>query len=346
MISTKRKHIRGVIYMKNNILIGAFLALLASASWGAMFPVADAAFHYIDPFYFTILRYVPVAIMLMVILYFKEGKEAFRTEGKFLHLWFYGTMGFTVYNLLIFYGQNLLGDAGVLLASVMEALAPIITVLILWLVFRNRPHGFTIFTIIGAFIGVLFVVTNGNFASLFGAGRLVPLFILFFAAMGWAFYTMGGSEFPKWSVLRYSTLTVTYGILTATVVVLILTLVGYIEVPTLANIYTIRYHMLFMIFLPGLFALLFWNKAAVMLKPINAILFINFAPVTTIIIRLIQGHTISFYEWLGVGLVSAMIILNNLYQRYLIAKEKKFEREVEEKTHYQQGASCDIQTSS
>ncbi len=319
--------------MKNNILIGALLALLASASWGAMFPIADAAFYYIDPFYFTILRYVPVAIILIVLLYFKEGKEAFKTEGKGFQLWFYGTMGFTVYNLLIFYGQNLLGDAGVLLASVMEALAPIVTVLILWLVFRNRPYVFTIFTIIGAFIGVLFVVTNGNFASLFGAGRLFPLFVLLLAAAGWAFYTMGGSEFPKWSVLRYSTLTVTYGILTATAVVFILTLIGYVEVPTLANIYTIRYHMLFMIFLPGLFALLFWNKAAVMLKPINAILFINFAPVTTIIIRLFQGHTISNYEWLGVGLVSSMIILNNLYQRYVLYRERHKDEQLERQTY-------------
>src|SRR5690625_1445241 len=120
--------------MNNRILVGAILAAIASMSWGAMFPVANHAFLYISPFYFTLIRYIPVAVILIVLLYFIEGKAAFKPEGKGLKLWFYGTMGFTIYNLFIFWGQDLLGDSGVLLASVMEALAPIISILIVWYV--------------------------------------------------------------------------------------------------------------------------------------------------------------------------------------------------------------------
>ena len=85
--------------------------------------------------------------------------------------------------------------------------------------------------------------------------------------------------------------------------------------------------MLFMIFIPGLLALLFWNKGVTMLKPINAILFINFAPVTTIIIRMIQGHTISVYEYVGVGIVCLAIILNNLHQRMMLQKNSVIKQE-------------------
>lgn len=307
--------------MRNSILIGAILCAIASMSWGAMFPVADHAFQYIDPFYFTIIRYLPVTVLLVVFLYFIEGKQAFKLEGHGFMIWFFGTMGFTIYNLFIFWGQNLLGDAGVVLASIMEALAPIISILIVWILTKKRPYTFTILTVFGAFIGVLLVVTNGNFLSLFGPGRSIPLIILFLAAAGWALYTFGGSQFPKWSVLRYSTLTCLYGTLTATVVVIFSSVFGYVEVPTLQEIYTVRYNMLFMITLPGIFALLFWNKGVVMLKPINAILFINLAPVTTIVIRLIQGHTITGYEWAGAAIVCSMIILNNLYQRMLQKRE-------------------------
>src|SRR5699024_3634357 len=56
------------------------------------------------------------------------------------------------------------------------------------------------------------------------------------------------------------------------------------------------------------------------LTPINAILFINFAPVTTVVIQMIQGYKISFFEYLGVFIVCLMIILNNLYQRMMIKK--------------------------
>ncbi|MBF4500724.1 DMT family transporter [Savagea sp. SN6] len=309
--------------MRNNIFVGALLAIIASASWGAMFPVANDAFLHIDPFYFTIIRYLPVALILSVALWMVEGKEAFKTEGNGFQIWFFGTMGFTVYNLFIFWGQNMLGDSGVVLASIMESLAPIISVLIVWGLYKQRPHAFTMFTVVGAFVGVLLVVTNGDFLSLFGPGRLVPFIILLIAAGGWAFYTIGGSVFPRWTVLRYSALSVLYGTLTATVVVMISSLIGWIDVPTMAEVYTVRYHMLFMIFIPGLLALIFWNQAVVILKPINAILFINVAPVTTIIIRVLQGYTVSFYEIAGVLIVSVMIIANNLYQRSLLQHERR-----------------------
>lgn len=307
--------------MRNSIFIGAILSAIAAASWGAMFPVANDAFKHINPFYFTIIRYLPVAAILVVVLYFVEGKEAFKTKGNGFKIWVYGTMGFTIYNLFIFWGQDLLGDPGVLLASIMEALAPVISVLIIWFLHNTRPYTFTISAILIAFVGVLLVITNGDFSLLFGAGRLVPLIILLLAAGGWAAYTIGGGEFDGWSVLRYSTLSCLYGTLTALAVVIAVSLFGWIEVPTLHEVYMVRYNMLFMIFVPGLLALIFWNQGVKILTPINAILFINFAPVTTVVIQMIQGYTISFFEYLGVFIVCLMIVLNNLYQRMMIKKK-------------------------
>src|SRR5699024_2390624 len=136
--------------MKHNIWLGALLCGIASISWGAMFPVANDAFHYINPLYFTLIRYIPVGYMLVLFLYFIEGKKSFRLEGKGLAIWFFGTMGFTIYNIFIFWGQDLLQDQGVLLASIMEALAPILSIFILWFVYNNRPHRFTMIAIAGA----------------------------------------------------------------------------------------------------------------------------------------------------------------------------------------------------
>lgn len=313
--------------MKNNMFIGSLMAIFASASWGAMFPVAEHAFQYISPFYFTIIRYIPVAVILVMLLYFIEGKRSFKTDGNGFRLWFFGTMGFTVYNLFIFWGQNLLGGPGVLLASIMEALAPIVSILIVWFVKKSRPHAFTMFCIVAAFIGVLLVVTNGDFSVLFGLNRLFPLVILLLAAVGWAIYTFGGNEFNGWSVLRFSALSSLYGTITATIVVTVLTIFGMVEVPTLHEVYMVRYDMLFMIFIPGLLALLLWNKGVEILKPINAILFINFAPVTTIIIRMLQGYPISVYEFSGAAIVCLAIVFNNVHQRMLMSKTSLVDKE-------------------
>src|SRR5690625_4220949 len=282
-----------------------------------MFPVADDAFNYISPYYFTLYRYIPVTIILVIALLIFEGKKAFNTNGQGLILWMFGIMGFVFYNLLIFVGQDMIGDDGVLIASIMEGAAPIISIIVMWIAYKHKPSLFTFITIIVAFIGVYFVVTNGDASLLIGDNRLFPLFVLFIAALGWAVYTIGGGHFNKWSVLRYSTLSVLYGTATAVVVVLIGSLFGLIPVPTMEETLSVKYHMAYMIILPGVIALLGWNKAVQILTPINAILFINFAPVTTIVISVIQGHAIGTSDIIGVALVILSIIANNMYDRYV-----------------------------
>lgn len=301
--------------MKGKLLIGAVLAILASASWGSMYPIAEDALLHIDPFYFTLVRYIPIAIVFAIALQISEGRNAFRSEGNFGSILFFGIMGFTIYNLFIFWGQNLLGSEGVVLASVMESLSPVMAILVIWLIYRQKINLFTIIVIAGAFIGVLLVITKGDFGSLLSASRLIPLIILLIAAAGWAFYTIGGSRFPNWSVLRYSALSVIYGTAASTIAILALSAVGVIPFPNWNALFEIKYHIIYLILFPGLLSIIAWNQAVIYLKPINTILFINVAPITTIIIRVFQGRQINRFEVIGVALVCLMIVLNNIYQR-------------------------------
>src|SRR5699024_5897700 len=129
--------------MKHNIWLSVLLCGIASISWGSRFPVAKDAFYYINTFYFSLIRYNTFVVICDLLLYFIESKKRLRLEGKGLSIWFFGTMVFTIYNIFIFWGQDLLQYQGVLLASIMEALAPILSIFILWYVYNNRPHRFT-----------------------------------------------------------------------------------------------------------------------------------------------------------------------------------------------------------
>lgn len=304
--------------MKNKVLLGAFLCFIASASWGAMFPVANHAFNYIDPFYFTIFRYIAVTVMLAVLLLWKEGKEAFRFEGKGLSLWFFGTMAFTVYNLLIFWGEDLLGEPGVMVASIMESLMPMISILIVWLLSRNRPHGITLFFVFTAFVGVSLVISKGDFgAFLTATSDIVPSLLIFIAVVGWVVYTMGGSKFSEggWSALRFSTLSCLLGTTTATVVTVLITFSGYVTVPTMETIQIVSPHLAFMIVFPGFIALLGWNIGVAILSPLNALLFINFVPVTTLVISIAQGNQLTAYDYIGTAFIIVSLISNNIFVR-------------------------------
>ncbi|MBM4763803.1 DMT family transporter [Bacillus sp. B15-48] len=310
--------------MKNNVLWGAFLCFIAAASWGAMFPVAHSAFKHIDPFYFTIIRYGAVTIVLVALLLWKEGKQAFQFEGKGLHLWFFGTMAFTVYNLFIFWGEDLLGEPGVMVASIMESLMPMISVVIVWMFLHKRPHFFTLLCVIVSFIGAMLVITKGDIKTFLSAtDEFIPSTLIFIAVIGWVIYTMGGSEFRGWSALRYSTLTCLLGTLTALVVVIGVTLTGYISVPSKEVIIATSPHLLFMIIFPGLIALLGWNIGVSILSPINALLFINFVPVTTLTISIFQGNHVTMFDLVGTLFIIVSLVSNNLFVRILQKKGSK-----------------------
>lgn len=308
--------------MKNNIFLGALLCFIASVSWGAMFPVAHHAFTYIDPFYFTIFRYGAVSIILVLLLLWKEGPKAFRLEGKGRLLWFFGTMAFTVYNLLIFWGEDLLGEPGVMVASIMESLMPMISIIIVWLFYRRRPYSFTILCVVVSFVGAILVITKGDITSFLTAtNNIIPSILILIAVIGWVIYTMGGDKFRGWSVLRYSTLSCLLGTISAVVIVAIATMVGYVSVPTLDTIQTVSPHLLFMIVFPGVIALVGWNIGVSILSPLNALLFINFVPVTTLVISSVQGNHISSFEIIGVGFIILALLANNIFVRLIQKKE-------------------------
>lgn len=303
--------------MKNRAFWGAFLCLISAVSWGAMFPVAEDAFRQqLDPFYFTLLRYVSVMIILVVWLLWKEGKQAFRFEGKGLQLWFFGTMAFTVYNLLIFWGQDLMGEPGTMAASIMESLMPMISIVIVWLLVRKRPHIVTLLCVLVGFAGAFLVITKGDFGEFFQASNaIIPSLLLFIAVVGWVVYTMGGSKFEGWSALRYSTLSCLLGTITAAVVVFFVTLTGYISVPTAETLAATSPNIAFMVIFPGLIALVGWNYGVSVIKPLNGLLFLNFVPVTTLVIQAAQGAPITIYDYVGTLFIVASLISNNIFQR-------------------------------
>lgn len=299
------------------LLLGATACLIAAMSWGAMFPVADHALHYIDPFYFSTIRYGTVTILLMALLVWKEGWQAFRLEGKVKELLFFGTMAFTVYNILIFLGQSMMGQAGVMVASIMETIMPVITMLLIWLVFKARPKNYMLISMSIAFIGAVLVITKGDF-SFFGtlSTNALPLLFIFIGVTGWVIYTMGGQRFKGWSTLRYSTLTCATGTAVTATITAGLTVQGTLTVPTLTTLQIIKYDMAFMIFLPGLVALLAWNYGIKILTSLNGILFINVVPLTTLAIMLMQGYQITIFDITGTLLVITALVGNNMYQRH------------------------------
>jgi drug/metabolite transporter (DMT)-like permease len=306
--------------MKDKVVIGALFCLVAGGTWGAQFPIAGSALRLIDPFYFTVLRYAAVSVILVVLLILAETTKALSFEGKAQQVWFFGTMAFTVYNFLVFLGQKTAGPSGAVLASIMMALMPIISVLVMWGYKKTTPSKCTMACIGIAFLGVSLVITKGDLRVLSSpSGNLIPALLILTGVYGWVVYTVGGSNFT-WSPLRYTALSCLLGTASALVLVAMATTAGYLRVPNIETVLSIRWEMGYMIVISGVLAIFSWNAGNRVLTPINGILFINFVPVTTFVIAILAGYKMSRLEVIGAVVTIAALMSNNLYQRTLLRK--------------------------
>ena len=305
----------GAAVRKNKLLVGALLCFIAGVAWGAQFPIAGSALKLIDPFYFTLLRYMAVSLVLVVLLIVSEGTQALSLEGRATWVWFYGTMAFAVYNFLVFLGQKTAGPSGAILASIMMALMPIVSVFVLWVSKQTTPSPFTLGCIVVAFLGVSLVITKGDISMLSSTrGNVIPALLILTGVFAWVIYTVGGSTFT-WSPLRYTTLSCILGTASALVIVVLATIAGYLKVPAVDTLSTIRWDMGYMIGISGVLALFSWNAGNRALAPINGILFINLVPVTTFMIAILSGYNMSTLEVVGAMVTIAALLSNNVYQR-------------------------------
>ncbi len=303
----------------NSYLKGLLCCLLATVSWGGMFPVMTHALTYIEPFNFTTFRYGIAGIAFALLLLFREGQNSFRLKGERWGLaWLFGTLGFAGFGFLVFLGQSLAGPGGALTASIMMATMPMLGLLTIWALKKVRPHASTMSFILLSFSGVVLVITNGDvFAVLNSPISLAANLLLIAGALCWVLYTIGGSYFPGWSPLRYTTMTTLLGMISVVLIDLFLVGSGAISVPSAASIITIVPHLLYMALVAGLVAVLCWNVGNRIITPTNGVLFMDVVPITAFIVSALNGIVPTNMQITGAVITAMALVLNNLNQRKL-----------------------------
>ncbi|MBJ9236707.1 DMT family transporter [Citrobacter koseri] len=301
----------------NTYIKGLLCCLLATVSWGAMFPVMTHALTRIDPFNFTTLRYGIAGIAFALLLLFHEGRPAFRLENeRWVLAWLFGTLGFAGFGFLVFLGQHLAGPGGALTASIMMATMPMLGLLTIWALKKVRPRASTFGFILLSFSGVVLVITDGNLSAvLHSPASLTANLLLIAGALCWVLYTIGGSYFPGWSPLRYTTLTTLLGMTSVVATDLLLMATGIITVPDAAAVTAVIPHLLYMALIAGLMAVLCWNIGNRIVTPTNGVLFMDVVPVTAFIVSALNGVVPTHVQIAGATLTATALVFNNLSQR-------------------------------
>lgn len=295
--------------------IGA--CLVATVLFGVMFPVMTDALRYIDPFTFTSLRYLIAGVGFVVLLLQREGAGALHADGESLPIaWLLGSIGFCGFGSFVFLGQQLAGEQGALNASIMMATQPMMGLLLNALVRKSAPPLPSFLFVVVSFTGGALVVTGGDLrAVLLAPQHYAASGLIVLGALCWVVYTFGSAYFTRWSALKYTTMTTWLGLITIVSVNVLLVATHAIAIPTLAALWTIVPHLIYMGPIAGFAAILCWISGNRILGPMNGVLFMDVVPVTAFTVSALTGVVPGRAQVLGAGMTAFALVLNNLYLR-------------------------------
>lgn len=287
---------------------GAMLAVTAMA-WGGMFAVMKPMLVEIDPFTLTLVRFGFAAPILLVLLLLVEGKKSLSFDGKALRLWWLGTLAFPGFGLMTVLGLSFTQPEH---AAVIPALMPLISIVVISMRTRSRPKPYALTAVTLGLVGVVLVVTRGNPSLLLQGGAGFGEMLVLFGATCWVIYTLGAAEFPSWSGLRFTTITLMWGTFSVVLIEIFVLATGFVPIPRMTSLLSAAPSFAYLVLAASVMGFIFWNAGMQVLQPVRGVLFINLVPVTAFAVALVGGHTPTGWEFSGVALVITALVVNSL----------------------------------
>ena len=293
-------------------VLGALFATTTALAWGGQFVVGKSALGEVNAFPLSTVRYAAASLLWLVVLAAVEGRRSLRLDGRGLRLFWLGSLGFAGFNLLAYTG---LEHARPQSASLIVALGPLLTALVLWRRTRARPSAPT-FALLGiALLGVALVISGGHPSSLVNGSIGWGDALVLGGVFSFVLYGLGAAEFREFSPLRYTTLTSSLGWLTLAGATAVAIGFGLVPRPSAHQLWSVTPQIAYLT-IPGAFlAVLAWNAAIGKLGPQNAVLFGNLIPVTTFAIEIVRGYRPGIAELGGAALTIGALVANNVLAR-------------------------------
>src|SRR6266566_1109626 len=306
--------------------LGAIFATTTALAWGGQFVVGKSALGTLNAFPLTTIRYAAAALLWLIVLAAVEGRTALRLDGHGRRLFWLGSLGFAGFNLLAYTG---LAHARPQSASLIVALGPLLTALVLWRRTRVRPSRTTLALLGVALAGVALVISGGHPSSIVNGSIGWGDGLVLGGVFSFVLYGLGAAEVPELSPLRYTALTASLGWITVAAATVVAVGSGLVAMPSGHQIWSVTPQIAYLA-IPGAFvAVLTWNAAIGLIGPQNAVLFGNLIPVTTFGIEIVRGYRPSAVELGGAALTIGALVASNLHARRSAAPSRTARPDVE-----------------
>ena len=293
-------------------LLGIAALLLATSGWGGMFLVSKGVLHHVEPVWFTLIRY-SMSALLFVLLILPRGAAPWRKLRRHAGpLALRGFAGFGIFSVMLLVG---LAHSVPSHGAVIMATTPMTTQLLRWALDGVRPSRTTLLVTALSLLGVAIVsgllFSNGpaGESTLFGDA------VAFVGTLGWVWYTRGAARFPGLDVIEYTALTVLASWPLLLVGAVAATVLGLTNVPSAEGLRLSWHVLLYVGLVSSAIAVLAFNYGVRTLGAVTGTAFINFVPVSALLMGMAMGKLPTLNEVVGMAMVVGALLIHTAMSR-------------------------------
>jgi len=293
--------------------------LIATSAWGSLFLVTKPVLAHIDPVWFTFSRYTLSSAALALLVAAGSPGAWARLRAHAPRLALTGFVGYGAFSTLALVG---LAHSVPSHGAVVMATMPITTQLVRWLLDGARPtfaQGLGTLLALAGVVTVSGVLLHDSTQSTV-AGDLTA----WVGTLGWIFYTRSAARLPSFSVLEYTALTSVASWPLLLLGALALTGLGWAQAPD-AQALALSWHALAYGAALGLNRDLRAKPTGVRtLGVVTGTAFLNFIPVSALLMSTALGAPPSAHELVGAAMVvSALFIHTGAQKRVALRQQRR-----------------------
>jgi len=280
--------------------------LLTAIFWGGTFIAGRALSDHVAPFSAAFLRFAIASIPLLFMTYRMEGRFPPLQKEKIFYLLLLGLTGVFSYNVFFFKGLRLI-HAG--RASLIITNNPIFITIASFFLFKEKLNAVKIVGILVSVTGAMLAISRGNLQGMltesFGHGDL----FIFLAVLSWVSYSLIG----KRAMQDFSAIeAVTYASVSGAIMLFPAALAEGMSTDIFDYSLMNWFSLFYLGFFGTVLGFVWYYEGIQKLGPSKASLFINFVPITAIVLAfLFLDEPITISLLAGAAMVSMGVYLTN-----------------------------------
>lgn len=279
--------------------------LLTAIFWGGTFVAGRSLAQNVGPFSAAFFRFAVASILLVFITWKVEGKLVLLKKGQILPVFLLGLTGVFCYNVFFFKGLKLI-EAG--RAAIIIANNPIFIALFSAVFFKEKLNALKISGIIISVFGAIIAISRGDVLEFLQGNLGLGEFYIFLCVISWVVFSLLGKAVMSGLSPLVS---VTYSSLTGTILLFMpasregLANCIYYSIYDWGNIFYLG-------FFGTVLGFVWFYEGINQIGPTKAGLFINFVPISAILLAfLILSEPLTISLLIGTLLVTTGVYLTN-----------------------------------